>query len=139
MRKRVFTLALCLLLALTLVPVAVSAKTNTQAQHLYASVGERVNYSCKLSARASISGGDASALRELGLTGAVSGKKLTVSGTAAKAGEVRMQVSDVVLNIRVSGPEIPPKTGDANMPLLFAGLMLLSLTGLAVTLKRSRG
>ena len=138
MLKRKFALALCLVLALSLIPAAVSMATNVSNKHLYASVGENVHFSCKLATNDSIGSNDATALRSLGLSGAVNGKKLTVSGTAAKEGSVRMQVSDVVLNIRVSGPETPPKTGDENKPLLFAGLAAVSLLGLAVTVKRSR-
>jgi len=139
MRKRMFVLALCLMLALTLIPAAVSAASNIRNAQVNAAVGDNVLRSFTLSTGGSIDDDDEAALRELGLNGSVSGKELTVSGTAAKAGEVLMHVSDIALKIRVIGPELPPKTGDENMPLLFAGLALLSLAGLAFAAKRVRG
>lgn len=138
MRKRMFALVLCLIMALALVPAAVYATETGHREHIYASIGEKVNFSCRVSSSASIAGSDALALRELGLSGSVSGKRLTVSGTAEKAGQARLHVGDVVLKVRVSVPETPPKTGDENMPLLFSALAILSLAGLAVMIRKAR-
>lgn len=146
--KKTACLVLCLLFALTFVTAA-GAATSTITKNLSAQVGQRVNYSIATNPdNLAIRTNDLSALDEYGLNESrVERNRIVVSGVAERKGlatvnveygNSRTGISSYKLRIRIDGPEMPPKTGDNNRPLLFAGIALLSLLGFACTAKNLR-
>ncbi|MDO4492841.1 MAG: LPXTG cell wall anchor domain-containing protein [Clostridia bacterium] len=147
MRNKAFLALLCALFALTSLTLA-GAEEETITKNVSAQVGQRVNYSIDTNPQGrALSSGDLSSLDEFGLTDSrVEQNRIVIGGTAERAGEATVNVTygnnrdgaTYKLRIRIDGPEMPPKTGDENRPLLFAGLAALSAVGLAVTAKKLR-